>query len=824
MKQDFIRNLSIIAHIDSGKTTITDSLAARAGLMSEEDAGTKRFTDNRKDEKERGITIKSTGVSLELMHKDQRFAVNLIDSPGHIDFNSEVTTALRVTDGALCIVDAVEGVCVQTETVLRQALAEQVKIVLVINKLDRYFFEMHLDAETAYNNIRKIIEKVNVMICTYQNDEKEDVSLSPVKGNVLFSCALHSWGFGLRRFAEIYASKTGKSVEKMMSLLWGENYIDPSTGKMFTAPTIAGSSGATAQRTFNALIYQPLYDFCLSMTSSTSTTYEKTMTRFNLSREGLFELEKSGGKPLYKAVMKKAFPLADVLTEVIAEHLPSPVVAQRYRVKTLYEGPMDDDCARAIRNCDPKGPLMMFVSKLVPTKDGGRFYAFGRIFSGTVRPGQKVTVLGANYSHGSKVDVYTDVAIQGVIKLVGNRADSVVEMECGNTVALVGLDNYLCKSGTVTTSPLKDAYPIRTMKFSVSPVVQVAVDVKNSAHLPKLIEGLNRLVKTDGCLQYFHNSYGQHILAGVGELNIQICISDLREMMHGTEILVSKPVVPFRETITVESKICLSKSPNGHNRFYIQAEPMPAELVREIENGIAKPRDFNAFKKHLISAHGWSTAETKKLWACGPAEGGEPTNMLVDCTKGISYLAEVQDSIVSAFLAATRQSVLCEEPLTGVRFNLMDVKLHTDSIHRGIGQVEPAARRSMHACILTGSPRLVEPVFQLELTVPDRIVGKIYSCVPPRRCTIFSEEKIDGTPMVTMKGYLPVLESFGFTEYMRSETSGQASPQCTFDHWDVMSQDPLDEESKTHKLIVETRANKGISPDIPPLSRLLDKL
>jgi elongation factor 2 len=172
-----IRNISVIAHVDHGKSTLTDSLIARAGIISENEAGTKRLTDGRPDEAERGITIKSTGISLYYEYdisdnqKEEKFLINLIDSPGHVDFSSEVTAALRVTDGALVVVDYVEGVCVQTETVLRQALQELIKPVLMINKVDRAFFELKHDSETIYQNFSRVIENAKAIISTYQKKD-----------------------------------------------------------------------------------------------------------------------------------------------------------------------------------------------------------------------------------------------------------------------------------------------------------------------------------------------------------------------------------------------------------------------------------------------------------------------------------------------------------------------------------------------------------------------------------------------------------------------------------------------------------------------------
>merc|ERR1712202_55081 len=215
---------------DHGKSTLTDSLVAKAGIIAAAKAGETRATDTRKDEQERCITIKSTAISmffdmdakdLEFVKQERAkkpdgsletgFLINLIDSPGHVDFSSEVTAALRVTDGALVVVDCVSGVCVQTETVSRQAIAERIRPVLMMNKMDRALLELQLDPEDLYQTFQRILENVNFIVATYNDEDGPmgDIQVSPDNGTVGFGSGLHGWAFSLKQFATMYASKFG---------------------------------------------------------------------------------------------------------------------------------------------------------------------------------------------------------------------------------------------------------------------------------------------------------------------------------------------------------------------------------------------------------------------------------------------------------------------------------------------------------------------------------------------------------------------------------------------------------------------------------------
>lgn len=826
-----IRNMSVIAHVDHGKSTLSDSLVASAGIIKMEEAGDKRLMDTRADEIARGITIKSTAISLhyhvekstipDLDDEKRDFLINLIDSPGHVDFSSEVTAALRVTDGALVVVDCVEGVCVQTETVLRQALTERIRPVLFVNKVDRVMLELQMDPEEVYQGFTKTIQNVNVTVATYNDPIMGDLQIDAVDGTVAFGSGYQGWAFSIIQFGRMYAKKFGCEEKKMCERLWGDNFFDAKNKKWIKSENNA--QGDRLKRAFCEFCLNPIYAIVDATMNEKKDKLEQIMGKLGLSLTGT-EQDLVPKKKL-KCVMMKFLPASETLLQMMIQHLPSPKKAQKYRAEMLYSGECEGKYFDGIKNCDPNAPLMLYISKMVPTADKGRFFAFGRVFAGTVRSGQKCRIMGNNYVFGKKTDLYDDKPIQRCVLMMGRYQEAVDDLPCGNVCGLVGVDKYIIKSATVTDSEM-DAWPLKDMKYSVSPVVRVAVEAKNPADLPKLVEGLKRLSKSDPLVVCSIEESGEHIVAGAGELHLEICLKDLAEdFMNGAPLKISEPVVSFRETCTDASSIqCLSKSANKHNRLFCKGAGLGDELVSDIEEqkGGHAEEDPKIRARFLADKYEWDVNEAKKIWSYGP--DGKGPNVIVDITKGVQNMAEMKDSFIAAWQWATREGVLCDETLRGVRINIEDMTMHADSIHRGASQIIPTARRVIYACELTASPRLMEPVFLVDIQTVEQAMGGIYSVLTRRRGIIIGEENRPGTPIYNVRAYLPVAESFGFTADLRAATAGQAFPQCVFDHWQQYPGDPLEADSLCNKMVLKTRARKGLREGIPALDSFNDKL
>jgi len=809
-----IRNISVIAHVDHGKSTLTDSLISKSGIIANSKSGESRFMDTRADEQARFITIKSACVSihyerpLEKKKKKGPFLINLINSPGHLDFSPEVTAALRVTDGALVLVDCVEGVCVQTETVLRQAIAERVKPVLFLNKVDGLFLEHQLSLEEVYQNFRNTVESVNVTVSTYKNKKLGDLEVSPDIGNVGFGSGLYSWGFTLDNFINLYASMFGLSRRKLIKKFWGNNYWNPKKEKW-----VKKNPGNKLTRGFCEFVLKPLRKLMYLILNKKKKIYRKLFKtlKITLSKAEL----KLRRKDLLMLALQKFIPIKDAVLSMIVDHLPSPVKAQKYRCETLYTGPQDDVTAQAIRKCNTEGALAVYVSKMVPTSDLGRFIAFGRVFSGTVATGQKVRVLGPDYVHGGKRDLYVK-KVQRTLLMMGRSTEQVPNVPAGNVVGLMGFQQYLLKSGTICTS--EDTYPFNTMKFSVASVVRVAVEPKRAQDLPKLLAGLKMLAKSDPLVRCSRSKTGEHIIAGAGEMHLEVCVQDLRdEYLKGAEITVSEPIVSFAETIVEKTgsdgshpKICVARSPNKQNSLHMYAEPLKLELCNLIENGEIKITDKPKPRaRRLVSEFNWDAKAARKIVAFGCPPDAK-ANILVNNTKGLQFMSEIKEYVVSAFNSSTAAGPLCDEVLRGVRVNIDDITVHPDAMHRGAGQIIPCARNVFNACQVASGPRIMEPMYKVNITVPASAQARVYIAINKRRGKILKIKQRRGTHLVKIQAHLPVMESFGFADMLRKTTGGHAFPRMRFSHWSIVSGDPFKEGSKANSIVMAVRKRKGL--------------
>jgi len=501
-----------------------------------------------------------------------------------------------------------------------------------------------------------------------------DEHFNPKIGNVSFASGKQGWAFTISQFATFLAEKTKASKEKYMDRLWGESFYSSSNKKWFSYEQ--SRSIDDAKRGFNQFILQPLYQMlnaCAELNmDEVRTLLSKIDVKLPADKLDATVLE---SKTIMSNVMKRWLPAGEAMLHLIVLHLPSPVQAQIYRIQHLYEGPQDDQVACSMKACDPKGDVMIYISKKIPAQDGSRFLCFGRIFSGTIVSGTNVRILGPDYQPGSTTDLQIkNVTSVGI--MVGDRCISMHSVPAGNVVALTGIDKCLLKTATITTS--SDAHNFRVMKFSVSPVVRVAVDVQDPTDHAKLVDGLKKLVQADSLVQVF-NENGQQVIAAAGELHLEICLADLEKTHARCRLKVATPIVTYRETITAESRqTAFTKTTNKHNKFFMRASPLETGLAEAIETGrISSKQDPKERSRILVEEFNWDLAATKKIWAFGPYDNGP--NILVDSTRSVDGLTNIQDAIVAAFQWTTQEGVLASENLRGVRIELLDAEIHRDS-------------------------------------------------------------------------------------------------------------------------------------------------
>jgi elongation factor 2 len=712
---EIIRNASIIAHVDHGKTTLSDSLLAAAGIISEQTAGQKLFLDSWELEQKRQMTVFASNISLTHTLRGKDFLINLIDTPGHIDFSGAVTRSLRAVDGALVVVDAVEGPMTQTETVLMQALRERVKPILFINKVDRLIKEIKLTPEEVQRKFAKIIVRVNALIEKYAPPEhKKDWQVKVEDGRVAFGSALHKWGLNLPHM-------------KAKGITF-KDIIDAYTG----APEEIGKK--------------------------------------------VDELSKKA--PLYEPIL-----------DMFCEHLPNPLEAQPYRQGKIWPGDADSPTGKGMAKVDPNGPLLMCVTTIEVDPHSG-VVAIGRVFSGSVTKGKLVQLLNS-HQKGTVQQVYMSMATDRVI---------VDRIPAGNIAALSGLP-AIHVGETVAEDGVK-TQSFEGLKYVTDPVVTVAVEPEDVKDLPLFDKVMHKLTTEDPNLHFkMDKESGEFLLSGMGELHLEITAYRMQEA--GLKVKTSKPIVIYRETITHDYKgpAIMGKSPNKHNKLWITIEKLSEDVIEAIKTDKVTEMQTRDERQKNLKALGWATDDARNVIAI------EENNLLVNKIKGRQYVDEILDHVKSGFREAVHSSVLAKEPAYGLKVNLEDVTVHEDPVHRGPAQILPMTWRPIWCCFLMSDPKLLEPLISFECKVPNDYVSPVIALVQKRRGKILDMPTEED--MIIVKAEMPVSESFGIADELRSSTQGRAFWATQFSRW---AQVP---EQMQADAIKQIRERRGLSPTPP---------
>jgi len=703
---EYIRNIGIVAHIDHGKTTLSDNLLAGAGMISSELAGDQRFLDFDEQEQARGITIDAANVSMVHQYKDQEYLINLIDTPGHVDFGGDVTRAMRAVDGAVVVVCAVEGIMPQTETVLRQALKENVRPVLFINKVDRLINELKLGDDELQQRFVKIIASANKLIRNMAPEEFKEEWLARVEdGSVAFGSAYHNWAINVP-----IMQKTG-------------------------------------------ITFKDIFQYC----------------RDDNQKE-----------------LAQKVPIHNVLLGMVVEHLPSPKVAQAYRVPNIWSGEIDTVEGQGMISTDPDSPLAVMVTNVSIDKHAGEI-ATGRVYGGTIEKGTEIFFVGSmGKARTQQVGVY-----------MGPERINTDNVPAGNIVAITGAKNAIAGE-TITNYGTKIA-PFESIEHISEPVVTVAVEAKNTKDLPKLIEVLRQVGKEDPTVRVeINEETGEHLISGMGELHLEIIAYRINE--KGVEIETSEPIVVYRETVAGKAGPVEGKSPNKHNRFYIDIEPLEDKLFQAIQAGDIKEGRVKG--KELTSTfteYGLPKDEAKKVWDV------YNRSLFINMTRGIQYLDEIKELLLEGFESAMEDGPVAREKVMGLKISLKDAKIHEDAVHRGPAQVLPAIRKAVYGSIMLANPTLLEPMQKVFINVPQDYMGAATREIQNRRGQIVDMSQ-EGD-MATVESKVPVAEMFGFAGDIRSAAEGRclwSTENSGFERLPTELQ---------RNIIKEIRARKGLSPE-----------
>ena len=665
-----IRNIAFAGHLHHGKTALMDMLVLQTHDIAERQdkrTGRKRdeqlrYTDVHILERERGISIKSAPMSLVLQGtRGKSHLLNILDTPGHVNFVDEVAASLRLVDGVVLVVDVVEGVQINTEQIIKYAVLEDLPLTLVVNKMDRLILELKLPPTDAYFKLKHVIEEVNTVIENTLPGQGERRRLSPEKGNVAFACSTMGWIFTLPSFAKMYAENYPDVNAKDLGVrLWGDIFFNPKR-RSFTRK----GTEERSKRTFVNFVLEPIYKLYSHTISESPEDLKETLATLGIYLKP--SQYKTDAKELLKMVCEQFFGGAEGFVDMMVEHIPSPLEGAQKKLDHYYTGPTDTKTADSIAKCDQDGPLVVQITKLFNTPDAEHFYSFGRVLSGIAKAGQQVRVLGEGYTIDDEEDMsISTISDTWIAESRYNIPTSGVP--AGNWVLLSGIDNSIVKTATLVPPKLpddEDAYIFKPVKHFTESVFKVAVEPINPSELPKMLDGLRKVNKSYPLITTKVEESGEHVVLGTGELYMDCVLHDLRRLYSEMELKVSDPVTRFCETVVETSAImCYAITPNKKNKITMVAEPLDDGIAEDIESGKVSIKDpIRKVGQFFEEKYDWDKLASRSIWAFGPEEMGP--NILQDDTLPSQVdkklVNTVRDTLRQGFSWGTREGPLCEE-------------------------------------------------------------------------------------------------------------------------------------------------------------------
>jgi len=706
-----IRNVGILAHIDHGKTTLSDSLLAHCGLLSPSLAGEARALDFLEEEQKRGITIKTANISLPYEFKNQPYIINLIDTPGHVDFSGARDQSLRVIDGAIIVVDAVEGCMVQTEIVTKQALEEYIQPILFINKIDRLFTELKLSLKEIEKRFKDIIQDFNNLIELYAKDNfKSSLQIDVKKGNVAFGSALDLWG-------------------------------------------------CTAEE----------------------------MVQKNIKFNDILKFYQNEQRKDKNSLIQQNFPISDCIFKMIINHLPNPHYAQTYRIPYLWFGDISSEMGQNLLTCNSKGATLLYIYKNLADKNLG-IISVGRIFSGTTQLGQELYSLTShNYDK-----------IQQSFLFMGSHRENIKSLPAGNIVALSLRNPQI--GDTLVEKNYEETIPFEKIKYETEAVVQYSIEPLHPKELKKMMTLLENMTINDANLKITINEEtGEILISGLGELHLEIIINELKK--QGIELIISDPIVTYRESIQKKSEIITVKSTDSQNLISIQIEPLEHNIITLLTSGQINIKMSKNRRTQILREKTDLTDDLIQNLIFFDNLG----NAIFMLAKNSN--PEIKDTLppiyYQKFEKTFRFGPLIHDPMRGIKVNILTISLKSGISQFNLLEMIPLLKEAIFKAFLSSKYAILQPIYKIEIKTLQSHIGVISSALSQCSGKIIQIEQKG--PDTFIKGQIPVHGTFGLASNLRSKTSGHIFWQTFFSHWEQVTPDPYMED-----IIKNLRIKRGI--------------